>query len=188
MPRESAHVARERELAAGMDRIVRHLIEKNISISTMESCTSGLIASYLTDTEGASAILKGAFITYSNEAKIRQGVPAEVIARCGVYSMEVAREMAQACRRAYGADIGIGVTGTTGNLDPENADSVAGEVYYAVVWGERSCVRKRNLDLTGLTRHESKIAIACEVAEALGEVLSPHCGTISIEKTGGGTE
>ena len=35
----------------------------------MESCTSGQIASLITDSEGSSAIFKGALITYSNEFK-----------------------------------------------------------------------------------------------------------------------
>ena len=52
--------------------LTKCLIEKHLSITTMESATSGQIASLITDTEGASAILKGAFITYSNEAKIMQ--------------------------------------------------------------------------------------------------------------------
>ena len=55
--------------------------------------------------------MKGAFVTYSNEAKIRQGVPAQTISRYSVYSRETAAEMAKACAEAYGADIGIGVTG-----------------------------------------------------------------------------
>ena len=53
--------------------ITKTLIEKELTITTMESCTSGFIASLLTDTEGSSAIFRGAFVTYSNEAKIMQG-------------------------------------------------------------------------------------------------------------------
>ena len=74
----------------------------------------------ITDTEGSSAVLKGAFVTYCNEAKIMQGVPAEIIDRYTVYSNETAGAMAQACRKAYNANIGIGVTGTMGNVDPAN--------------------------------------------------------------------
>ena len=40
--------------------LTKCLIEKHLSITTMESATSGQIASLITDTEGASAILKGA--------------------------------------------------------------------------------------------------------------------------------
>ena len=108
------------------------LIRQQKTITTMESCTSGQIASLITDTEGSSAVLKGAFVTYSNEAKIRQGVPAEMIERFGVYSRETACAMARACRQAYQADFGIGVTGSMGNVDPVNADSVPGEIYFAL--------------------------------------------------------
>lgn len=112
--------------------ITETLISRGISITTMESCTSGLIASLITDTEGASAILRGAFITYSNEAKIRCGVPSDVIERYGVYSEETARAMARAAADAYNADISVGITGSFANADPENADSEPGVVYLAI--------------------------------------------------------
>ena len=59
--------------------LTMYLIEHDLTITTMESITGGQIASLITDTEGASAVLKGAFITYSNEAKIKQGVSTDVI-------------------------------------------------------------------------------------------------------------
>lgn len=144
------------------------LISKNKKITTMESATSGQIASLITDTEGSSAIMKGAFITYSNEAKIQQGVPAEIIQNYGVYSKETAREMAAASRRAYGADLAIGVTGTMGNVDPVNADSVPGQVYFA-------------LDVEGMVRdyyrelppQPSRYAYKLLVAKEIVEVLLP---------------
>ena len=41
--------------------------------------------------------------------------------------------MATGCRKAYSANIGIGVTGTMGNVDPSNAEiSVPGQVYFAI--------------------------------------------------------
>ena len=49
------------------------LIRRKLTITTMESCTAGQVVSLITDTEGSSAVLKGAFVTYSNEAKIMQG-------------------------------------------------------------------------------------------------------------------
>ena len=113
-------------------RLTLGLIENKLQITTMESCTSGQVASLLTDTEGSSAVVKGAFITYSNEAKIRQGVPAQLIERYGVYSPETAASMAENCRASYSADIGIGVTGSFGNVDPANPDSIPGEVFFAI--------------------------------------------------------
>ena len=118
--------------------LTKLLIEKNLTITTMESATSGQIASLITDTEGSSAILKGAFITYSNEAKIKMGVPAGVIEAHTVYSRETAEAMARACMETYRADIGIGVTGTMGNADPANPEaSVPGQVYFAIGMRER---------------------------------------------------
>ena len=126
----------EKKVRDKFRHITKTLIEKKLTITTMESCTSGLVASLLTDTEGSSAVIKGAFVTYSNEAKIKQNVPAEVIEKFGVYSKETAVEMALAAQRAYEADIAIGVTGTMGNVDPANNDSTPGEVFFAVAHGD----------------------------------------------------
>ncbi|MCR5674660.1 MAG: CinA family protein [Lachnospiraceae bacterium] len=122
----------EKSVRDKYERLTGLLIERKLTITTMESCTAGQIISLITDTEGSSAVVKGAFVTYCNEAKLRQGVPAAVIKRYGVYSEETARAMADACRGAYRADIGIGITGTFGNTDLDNRDSIPGEVYFAV--------------------------------------------------------
>ncbi len=123
----------ETEIRNDYNKLTNLLIRKSMTITTMESATGGQIASLITDTEGSSAVLKGAFVTYCNEAKIKHGVPAATIAEHTVYSREVAEAMANACAREYNADIGIGVTGTMGNTDPENADaSVPGQVFFAV--------------------------------------------------------
>ena len=119
------------------EALTLRLIATETTITTMESCTGGQIAALITDTPGASAIIKGAFVTYSNEAKVRQGVPAAISDRYGVYSSQTAAAMAEACRNALSADIGVGVTGTFGNVDPNNADSVPCEVYFAIATGEK---------------------------------------------------
>lgn len=122
----------EEEVRRKYALLTRTLIEKGQTITTMESCTSGQVISLLTDTEGSSAAVKGAFVTYSNFAKIMQGVPEEIIEQYGVYSKETSAFMAEACRRIYQADYGAGITGSFGNADPNNADSVPGEVYFAI--------------------------------------------------------
>lgn len=153
------------------------LIEKNLTITTMESATSGQIASLITDTEGSSAILKGAFITYCNEAKIQQGVPAEILDRFTVYSRETAEAMASACMRAYAADIGIGVTGTMGNVDPANPEaSKPGQVYFAI--GVRAVdggigIESYHIELEPQpSRLMYKLAVAEEVYQRLIVALS----------------
>lgn len=113
--------------------LTNYLIEHRLTITTMESATSGQIASLITDTEGSSKVLKGAFITYCNEAKILQGVPKEIIDTYSVYSKQTAIAMAESSKKTYQANIGIGVTGTMGNIDPNNIEaSKPGYLYYAI--------------------------------------------------------
>lgn len=151
--------------------LTKLLISRGLTITTMESATSGQIASLITDTEGSSAVLKGAFVTYCNEAKIMQGVPAEIIDIYTVYSKETAGAMAQACRRAYNAYIGIGVTGTMGNVDPDNPDaSVPGQLYFALdIDGD---VHTYCVELSPQpTRLAYKLAASEEIYERLMECL-----------------
>ena len=157
----------EKEIRKDYAKLTKLLIEWNMSITTMESATAGQIASLITDTEGASAIFKGASITYSNETKIMQGVSAEVIHKYTVYSKETAEAMATACANMYGADIGIGVTGTMGNTDPDNADaSVPGQVYFAI--SMKGSVRSYVVEIPQQpSRLMYKLAVAKEVYDVL---------------------
>lgn len=85
------------------------------TIAVAESCTGGLLAGRLTDLPGASDVMRGGLVVYSNEAKVAlAGVDAGVIARCGAVSREVAEALADGARAALGADVGVGVTGIAG--------------------------------------------------------------------------
>lgn len=156
----------ETEIREEYRKLTKLLIKRQLMITTMESATSGQIASLITDTEGSSAILKGAFITYSNEAKIMQGVPAEIIDQYGVYSRETAKAMAASCRKAFDANIGIGVTGTMGNVDPANRDSIPGQVYFAIDYNGQMQEYYRELPVQP-TRYAYKLAVAKEVVDEL---------------------
>ncbi len=161
----------EQEIREDYRKLTKLLIEKGLFITTMESATSGQIASLITDTEGASAILKGAFITYSNEAKIQMGVPEEIIRTYTVYSKETARAMAEVCRKTYNANIGIGVTGTMGNVDPANSQaSVPGQVYFAISFNGDIKDYYTELPMQP-TRLAYKLAVAKEVSDELMKLL-----------------
>ena len=127
------------------DDIVKKLIDTHTTISTMESCTSGLIASMITDTEGASAIFPGGYVTYLNETKILNGVDAN--------------------------DIAIGITGTTGNVDPNNADSVQGQVYFCIRMGKENHTYELETVVSEMNRHEIKQMYADYVFEKLELLL-----------------
>ena len=147
--------------------LTKFLIEKKMTITTMESATSGQIASLITDTEGASAILPWAFVTYSNKAKIMQGVDPDVVEKYSVYSEETAIEMAKACAKTYQTTIGIWITGTMGNVDPSNsAFSVPWEGYFAFwINGEISVYHIE------IPHQESRLQYKLAVAEEIYEKL-----------------
>jgi len=84
-------------------------------IVTAESCTGGLVAGALTDIAGSSDVVERGFVTYSNEAKTELlGVPAEMIAKHGAVSAQVARAMAEGALEHSHADVAVSVTGIAG--------------------------------------------------------------------------
>lgn len=157
----------EDEIREDYKKLTRFLIERRLTISTMESATSGQLASLITDTEGSSEIFPGGYVTYCNEVKIMQGVPAELIEQHTVYSKEVAEEMAKVCRQTFGTDIGVGVTGTMGNVDPANPEnSIPGQVYFAI--SMQGQARSYVVEIPGQSsRLMYKLAVAKEIYDQL---------------------
>ncbi len=154
-----------------INEIVKRLIKNNITITTMESCTSGMVANLITNTEGASSIMQGAFVTYSNSAKVMQGVSSNTIKNFGVYSSETAFEMATKCREKFNTNIGIGVTGTTGNTDPNNSDSRQGEIYYSFCTDKGFAECKLKIDTKDLSRKQIKEIICGNIFRTLNIIL-----------------
>jgi nicotinamide-nucleotide amidase len=133
--------------------LVELLRQKHLTVSCAESCTGGYVAKRITDIPGASEVLSGSFVTYSEQTKQSMvGVKAETLAAHSVYSAEIAEEMAQGCRLAVGADIGIGITGVAGTKDAhvtQNGREItvaAGTVFIACTDGVT--VRTEQLDLS----------------------------------------
>ncbi len=152
------------------NEITKKLLAKGLTIATMESCTAGLLSTLLSNTEGASGALRGGFVTYCNEAKIKAGVSGECIATFGVYSRETAIQMAENARCNLGTDIGIGVTGSFGNPDPNNPDSVPGQVHFALAFPTETIPYFIELAPCE-TRYEAKIVVAARIAEKLKDNL-----------------
>ncbi len=124
-------------------KVVRMLRNKNLFITSVESCTGGGFANALTNIPGASGVIEGAFVCYSNEQKIRLGVPAEVIDRFTVYSVDTASAMAKAgLAAAVRAEVGVGITGSISRIDPANPNSQPGVIYIAVTYGKNTTTGK----------------------------------------------
>lgn len=108
-----------------VDDAARALLEKacakEISLATAESCTGGLLASLLTDVEGASHAFERGFVVYTNEAKSELlGIPLDLIEREGAVSEAVARAMAEGALRASDADVAVSITGFAGAGGPDD--------------------------------------------------------------------
>ncbi len=116
-----------------LESVVGDLLrERGLTIATAESCTGGLIASRLTDVPGSSDYYVGGTVTYSNEEKVRSlGVPEALIEKRGAVSEQVARAMAEGCRRTTGADLAVAATGIAGPTGGTETKPV-GLVYLAL--------------------------------------------------------
>ena len=164
------------------NNITELLIDKKLTISTMESCTSGLIATLLTNKPGASSILKGAFVTYCNEAKILQGVPEHIIDTFGVYSKETAIAMAKACKEKYNSDIGIGITGTLDRNDPSNP-TITHIVYTSIVYNDLDMHNEILYIPDWITnRFQGKLFVADHIATSLLSCILKKTNNIKGEK------
>ena len=91
------------------------LVDKNLTISTAESCTGGLVSATLINYPGISSVFIEGCVTYSNEAKVsRLGVKKETLEKFGAVSEETAIEMAEGIAKHFGTNIGLSTTGIAG--------------------------------------------------------------------------
>ena len=119
------------------NKLVKVLSKKNLTISTMESCTGGYIVNSITNIEGSSHILKYSAITYSNEYKIAMGINPSIIDKYSVYSIETAQEMAINISNYSKSNIGIGITGKLNRKDESNNYGKDNEVFISIYYDNR---------------------------------------------------
>lgn len=118
------------------------LKEKALTLGTAESCTGGLIAKLITDLPGASAVLKGGIVSYTNEVKAGVlGVPEDMLEKYGAVSPQVAESMARGAKKVLGCDIALSSTGVAGP-DPDDRGNPVGLVYLGLAYGEDCIVRE----------------------------------------------
>lgn len=149
-----------------IESAARDLLElacrRDIAIVTAESCTGGLVASLLTDVEGASRAFERGFVVYTDEAKCELlAVDHAMIARCGAVSRETAIAMAEgALRRSHG-QVAVSITGFAG---PAGPDDEPGLVHFAcAIDGETTRHREEHFGNIG----RGPVRIKC-LAVAIG--------------------
>ena len=95
--------------------LVRHAEERGLTLSCAESLTAGLVSSSIASVPGASAVLLGGAVTYTNQIKERLlSVSEQTIREVTEVSFEVARQMALGSRDLFGSDIAVSLTGYAG--------------------------------------------------------------------------
>jgi len=96
-------------------KILKILKIKKLTIACAESCTGGLISSYITSYSGASSFFTGSIIPYSNKLKDKLlGIPNKQIKKNGSVSKKVAYLMVKNLSIKTKANISISTTGIAG--------------------------------------------------------------------------
>jgi nicotinamide-nucleotide amidase len=130
------------------ERVGRRLVKQDRRLATAESCTGGWIAKAVTDITGSSQWFLEGFVTYSDEAKMRQlAVPRAVLKKNGAVSKATVRAMATGALRHSEAQIAVAVTGIAG---PGGA--VAGKPV-GTVWLGWATRRGRSIRIGTQLRH-----------------------------------
>lgn len=113
--RFGSHVYTTEEEVTLEKAVVDLLLANKLTISTVESCTGGLVAARLINVAGVSEVFKSGYIAYSNKAKRRLlGIKKSLLVKHGAVSKETAREMAKGAALVSKADVTVSVTGIAG--------------------------------------------------------------------------
>ncbi len=151
--------------------IVKKLINNKETIASMESCTAGYFATTITNVSGASEILKYSAITYSNEFKIKMGVPKEVIDEYTVYSNETSQSMAKAISVFANSTYGVGITGQIGRIDPSNNTGNVNEIFVTIYNSKNDTYYNLKINTNEETRLECKKYIVDKILEELLNII-----------------
>lgn len=155
-----------------MKEIVELLIQRKETISTMESCTGGMVANEITNIPGASEIFQLGIVSYSNHMKEKYGMDPSIIEKYTVYSMEVAREMARLATVNGESDYGVGITGTLNRQDPNNSTDKMNMVYFAIYDKKEDLYLEQTLSVSSLDRVENKGLVMRLIVMKLKECLN----------------
>lgn len=162
--------------------VVDLLLAANLTVTTAESCTGGMLASRLINVAGISEIYKSGYVTYSNKAKRHMlGVKKTTLTKYGAVSEKVAGEMAKGAALFTKSDVAVAVTGIAGP-DGGTKEKPVGLVYISCqVCGKLTVKEYR---FTGERSKIRESATACALMQ-LRRCLLEYCGTKTFGKDKG---
>ncbi len=131
-----------REDVALEQAVVDLLLNRQLTVCTIESCTGGMLAARLINVPGVSETFRAGFITYSNKAKRKvAGVKKKTLRKYGAVSPQTAGEMARGAAKTSHADVTVSVTGIAGP-DGGSREKPVGLVYIGCHIGDRTTVQE----------------------------------------------
>lgn len=140
-----------------LEKIVSDMLrERKQTLALAESCTGGYVSSLFTAIPGASEILKGAIIPYSNIFKhTLLEVDSKLFETVGVVSKECVLQLAQNTIKKFNSDYSISISGIAGPTGA-TAEKPVGTVWIAVANKEKAVALKfqfgdnrlRNISMT----------------------------------------
>lgn len=108
------------------------LLNKQLTVSTVESCTGGSLAGSITSVPGSSAYYMGSFLTYSNRLKNKlAGVSEKDLLDFGAVSQQVVEAMALGGLKNLETDFCVATSGVAGP-DGGSDEKPVGTVWIAV--------------------------------------------------------
>jgi len=146
--------------------VIAALKAQGMTIAACESLTGGMICAALVDVPGASAVVRGGFVTYQTDTKtLLADVPAELIAQKGVVSAEVAQAMAEGVRQKLGTDIAVSATGMASPGAPDEPPAGTVFVGMATDKGSRAIPLQLAGDRQGIRRQTVQAALEAILEE-----------------------
>ena len=140
-----------------IDYIIDTLSHENKTVSFAESCTGGLLTYNFTKRNGASKILNGSLITYSNSLKENWlGVKNDTLEKNGAVSSEVVYEMSDGVMNVSESDYSISVSGIAGDTGG-TIDKPVGTVYIGV--RTKNTSQAIHLELNGDRNHVQETSV-----------------------------
>ena len=125
-----------------VNKLVKRLIKKKLSISFAESCTGGMLSSTITSIDGSSKVFDLGLITYSNKAKINiLKVPKKIINKHGAVSEECCLSMVKNLSKISKTNISVSITGVAGPKGGTKLKPV-GLVYIGIKKGNKIIIKE----------------------------------------------
>lgn len=124
------------------EKLYLNCVNKNLIITTAESCTGGMISSAIVHINGSSQIFKSSVIVYSNDMKSKLlNIPKDLITKYGAVSEIVVQSMAKKSLEIVNSDVSIAVTGIAGPTGG-SVDKPVGLVWVGIGTKEKIITKK----------------------------------------------